>query len=558
MDRASGSAEPADESRDQAVGRGIAAAAILLMAGTVLSRVLGLVREQLAAGKFGTGDEIAAFTVADNVATLVYDLLVSGMLQAALIPVLAQWAAPDAIARAELRRISGALLTVVLIAVGALAALGIAFAPGVVEVMTSMGGEGDARGAETVDLTVTMVRWIMPSTVLLCAAGVLMAILHAIGRVEGPSLALSARNAAVVVAILVASGSLGVKSLAAGSVAGAGAILILQIWPLARAGALPRPNLAIGHPAVREVMRLYGPVFAGLTVSTAAVVIDRNLAWGAGEDALGAMRYATTIVQMVLGVVAAAISLAALPSLSRHFGRGDESSYRATLDRAVRMTAVLILPATFGLAAIGKPVVDLLFRHGATGEAGAREILIALLGYLPGTLAAAFDQILIFACYARRDTKTPVVVGVLSVGIYFVVALALVQSMGMLGLVLANSAQWVGHALIMWWIVRRRIGPATGGTLWRTTITVTLAALAAAVAAGLVWLGLDAALPQTNSSAIGILRELGIVGAPVVVAGGIYVAILVVRGVEEMSVLLKATVGRVVSLPSGLGSRSRG
>ena len=65
------------------------------MFGTVLSRVLGLVREQLAAGKFGTGDEIAAFTVADNVATLVYDLLVSGMLQAALIPVLAQWAMPD-------------------------------------------------------------------------------------------------------------------------------------------------------------------------------------------------------------------------------------------------------------------------------------------------------------------------------------------------------------------------------------------------------------------------------------------------------------------------------
>jgi putative peptidoglycan lipid II flippase len=519
---------------------------MLLMAGTVLSRVLGLVREQLAAGKFGTGDEIAAFTVADNVATLVYDLLVSGMLQAALIPILAQWAAPEAATRAELRRISGALLTVVLIAVGLFALLGIVFAPGVVDVMTSIGGEGNARGAETVDLTVTMVRWILPSTVLLCAAGVLMAVLHAIGRVEGPSLALAARNAAVVVAIVVASGSLGVKSLAVGSVAGAGAILLLQIWPLLRAGALPRPNLAIGHPAVREVLKLYGPVFAGLIVSTAAVVIDRNLAWGAGEDALGAMRYATTIVQMVLGVVSAAISLAALPSLSRHFGRGDEASYRATLDRAVTMTAVLILPATFGMAAIGKPVVDLLFRHGATGEAGAREILIALLGYLPGTLAAAFDQILIFACYARRDTKTPVIVGVVSVGIYFAVALALVQPMGMLGLVLANSAQWAGHALIMWWIVRRRIGPATGGALQRTAITVGLAALASAVAACLVWLGLDAALPETASSAIGLLREVLVVGAPVAVAGAIYVTILLVRQVDEMGVLLRATIGRMV------------
>ncbi len=553
MDRASDPAEPMTQGGGVVVGRGIAAAAILLMFGTVLSRILGLVREQLAAGKFGTGNEIAAFTVADNVATLLYDLLVSGMLQAALIPVLAQWAMPDAASRAELRRISGALLTVVLIAVGTLALLGMIFAPAIVDLMTSIGGEGDARGAETVELTITMVRWILPSVVLLCAAGVLMAVLHAIGRVEGPSLALAARNAVVVIAIVVASGSLGVKSLAVGSVAGAGAILLLQVWPLIRAGALPRPNLAVNHPAVRQVLGLYGPVFAGLLVSTVAVVIDRNLAWGAGEDALGAMRYATTIVQMVLGVVAAAISLAALPTLSRHFTRGDETSYRATLDRAVTMTAVLILPATFGLAAIGKPVVDLLFRHGATGETGAHEILIALLGYLPGTLAAAFDQILIFACYARRDTRTPVIVGVVSVGIYFVVALALVQPMGMLGLVLANSAQWGGHALILWWIVRRRLGPATDRSLRRTTLAVTVAALVSAAVAGLVWIGLDVVLPQWSSRVLSVLRELMVVGAPVAVAGLVYVAILLLRRVEEMAVLLRATVGRFVTLPAWLG-----
>lgn len=530
-------------------GRGIAAAAILLMVGTVLSRVLGLAREQLAAGEFGTGDEIAAFTVADNVATLVYDLLVSGMLQAALIPVLAQWALPGVTARAELRRISGALLTLVLLAVGLFATLGMVFASAVVRGMTALGGDGDARGAETVDLTVTLVRWVLPSTVLLCAAAVFMAVLHAIGRVTGPSLALAARNAAVVIAIVALSASLGVKSLAVGSVAGSGAILLLQVWPLVRAGALPRPNLGFGHPAVREVLRLYLPVFLGLIVSTVAVVVDRNLAWGAGEDALGAMRYATTIQQMVLGVVAAAISLAALPALARHFGGGDETAYRATLRRAVSMTTVLIVPATFGLAAIGKPTVDLLFRHGATGDAGAREILIALLGYLPGTQAAAFDQVLIFACYARRDTRTPVVVGVASVGIYFLMALSLVQPLGMLGLVLANSAQWIGHALIMWWVVRRRLGPEVDPLVRRTAGIVLLASgIAAGVAFGL-WLGLDRVLPEAGFETIRLLREIGVVGVPIAAAGAVYVSILLARQVEEMRMLLRATVGRVVTLP---------
>ena len=430
------------------------------------------------------------------------------------------------------------------------------FAPIVVDLMTSIGGEGDARGAETVDLTVTMVRWILPSTVLLCACR----------RLDGGAACDRPGRRAIV-------GACGTQCrgrcrdrggewFAGRKESGAwfgrrrgrdSAVASLAAHP---GRCAPRPNLAVNHPAVREVLSLYWPVFAGLLVSSVAVVIDRNLAWGAGEDALGAMRYATTIVQMVLGVVAAAISLAALPSLSRHFGRGDDVSYRATLDRAVTMTAVLILPATFGLAAIGKPVVDLLFRHGATGEAGAREILIALLGYLPGTLAAAFDQILIFACYARRDTKTPVIVGVVSVGIYFVFAFVLVQPMGMLGLVLANSAQWGGHALILWLIVRRRLGPATGDQLRRTTLTVTLAALVSAVAAGLVWLGLDAVLPVPSSSVMSVTRELSIVGVPVAVAGLVYVAILLLRQVDEMTVLLRATVGRVVALPERLGTKS--
>jgi len=545
-----GAVEPKRESeRRVVIGRGIAGAAILLMLGTVLSRVLGLAREQLASGEFGTGDEIAAFTVADNVATLVYDLLVSGMLQAALIPVLAQWAAPDAAARAELRRISGALLTLVLLAVGIFAGLGMVFAPLVVRGMTALGGDGGARGVATVELTVTLVRWILPSTVLLCAAAVLMAVLHAIGRVTGPSLALAARNAAVLVAIVAFSGSLGVKSLALGSVIGAGAILLLQIWPLAQAGALPRPNFDLRHPAVREVLRLYGPVFLGLIVSTVAVVVDRNLAWGAGEDALGAMRYATTIVQMVLGVVAAAISLAALPTLARHFAGGNETAYRATLSRAIAMTALLIVPATFGLAAIAKPTVDLLFRHGATGDAGAREIVIALLGYLPGTLAAAFDQVLIFACYARRDTKTPVIVGVVSVGIYFLVSLTLVQPFGMLGLVLANSAQWGGHALILWWVMRRRLGPETDAAVRGSVVVIVAASLvAAAIALGL-WLGLDAVLPASGSGIASLVREIAVVGAPVTVAGVVYIAILLWRRIEEMRTLLRVTVGRVVALP---------
>ena len=511
------------------------------MLGTLLSRVLGLVREQLAAGRFGTGDEIAAFTIADNVGTLVYDLMVSGALQAALIPVLAGIAVTAAVERAELRRVAGTLLSVAVLGVGGLAALGVVFAPAVVWAMTALAGEGEARGAETTDLAITLVRWILPGVVLLGAGTVLMAVLHAVGRPAAPALALAARNAAVVVAILLLSGALGVRSMAVGTVIGAAAIVALQLPPLLRAGVLPRPAWQIRHPAVAEVGRLYMPVFLGLLVSATATVIDRNLAWGAGEDALGAMRYATTLVQMVLGLVAAAISLAVLPTLARFAAAGDEAAFRATLARALAMTAVLILPATLGLAAIGRPTVALLFQHGATGEDEGRQIAIALFGYLPGALAAAFDQVLIFAFYARRDTRTPVLVGVLAVGVYLLVALPLVRPLGMLGLVLANSAQWIAHALVMWWLARRRFGGVGDAALVRTTRRAGLAAIATGAAALLCWAALVEAIPTRDS--IGI--ELLLVVMPAVLGAAIYAGLLARLSVDEFGALRSAVLSRV-------------
>jgi putative peptidoglycan lipid II flippase len=337
-----------------------------------------------------------------------------------------------------------------------------------------------------------------------------------------------------------------VKSLAVGIVAGAALIVALQIGPLWRAGALPRVNLGFRHPAVGSVLGLYVPIFLGLLVNTAAVVVDRNLAWGAERDALGAMRYATTLVQMVLGLVAAAISLAILPALSRHHAAGDEPAFRAMLSRALAMTTVLIVPATLGLAAVGAPVVDLLFRHGATGEAEAEKIVIALLGYLPGTLFAAYDQLLIFAFYARRNTRTPVLVGIVAVGIYFLVAVSLVRPFGMLGLVLANSAQFVAHTVIMVVLARRAFGGVGDDHLRRVLIRCAAAGLGTALLSLLTWRVLDAGLPAASTGWLLIARELALVALPVAAGGLLYLAALHRLRVEELTALRRATLGRVL------------
>lgn len=502
---------------------GIARAALLITLGGLASRILGLVREQLAASHFGTGDAVAAFQIADNIQTLIFDLAISGMLQAALIPILVSFAAPEL--RIDLRRISGTIMTVAFLLVGGATLIGWIFTDQLVRVMTTLGAGDQQRSPETVALTEHLVRIVLPGVVFLAVGTVLSAVLYSLGKPGGPATALAARNLAVVVCILLLADRYGVKAMAYGVLFGGMLVAAIQIPWLIRAHALPRPNLHLLDPAVRHIGRLYLPVFLGLLISTVQVVVDRNLAWRAETDALGAMRYATTLVQSVLGLVAAAISLAALPLLATHFANRDEDAFNATVVHAVRMVSVLIIPAVIILAAVSGPVVTLLFQHGETNATDAHRITVVLLAYLPGTLFAAYDQILIYLFYARRSTWIPVLVGVAAVGFYFVTAFLLVDRYGAVGLAVANSVQFIAHTIILMTIARERVSQIAARCLGAIGVAVLAASVAGAVA-----FGLASGIERTLS---GFVEEVAAVVLPLGVAGLIYGVWVLAAGIPE-------------------------
>ncbi|HEU4793612.1 MAG TPA: murein biosynthesis integral membrane protein MurJ [Nitrolancea sp.] len=520
--------------------RQIAKAAAIIMVGTILSRVLGLGREQITAVLFGTGNEVAAFTIADNIHTMLFDLVISGMMQAALVPVLSAYAAPEQ--RAELRRITGALLMLALIVVGSAVLLMELLAPAVVSVMTSLGGGAEARGEDIVALTVQLVRMILPTVLLLAFSTILMSTLYALQRFTRPALALAVRNAAIVAAALTLGRTVGIQSLVIGILIGALLLALLQLSGLR--DAMPQLNFGFRHPAIRRILALYLPISVGLIGNTIALVIDRNLAWGVGADALGAMRYATALNQMILGIVAAAISLAALPTLSRHFTAKDEAAFQRTLSNGLKMVTVLVVPATFGLAAIAWPAVSLLFFHGETHFQGAHAIWIALLAYLPGTFFAAFDQVLIFAYYARQNTRTPVIVGVLAVGVYLLVALSLVSPLGMAGLVLANSAQFTFHAIVMWFLLRRALGQVGDRTVTRTLWAALTVGVVMAAAAYVTVVVLQSVL-HPGQDAPGLIGRLALVVLPVGLGAIIYAGGLHLLGIEEIRDIQRGITRRI-------------
>jgi putative peptidoglycan lipid II flippase len=483
--------EVPDEYDLPAAGEGgdIAQAAILVALGNVSSRFLGLVRETVISHLFGATGLVSAFRVASIVPTMIYDLLIGGMISAALVPVLSDYMAPGR--RDELRRLVGALFTLVAVVFSAVVLILEIAAPGVALLLG--GGFNPHLLAETTRLT----RLILPAVLFFGLSGAAAGLLYADKRFVYPAFGASVFNAGIVVMALFFGERLGIASLALGVLLGSILQLAIQLPGLRDVGL--SLSLDLRHPGLRHMGGLYLPVALGLIVSQVGIAIDRNLASRTGEQSIAWMQNATTLVQFPLGLVAVAVSTAVLPSLSRLASSDDMARFRQTLGMGLRVVILLILPATAGLLILATPVVALLFEHGAFQPYDTVRTVQALRVYLIGLPFAAIDQLLIFAFYARKDTRTPVLVGVLGVLTYLLVALALIAPLGMLGLVLANSVQLSSHALIMLYLVHRNFDGLRGQRLGNSVgkVIVASAVTGITVLITLPWLGWLAAFSPT-------------------------------------------------------------
>lgn len=509
--------------------RGIAGAAALVAVGNVASRALGLVREAFIANRFGAEGPVSAFRVANRTYNLLYELLIGGVIASALVPVLSEYADRD---QTEYRRLLASLTFVLTVVVGLTVLILEVGAPYVADVM------GRGFGPELRELTTQMLRLVLPAVLLMSIAGLLSAALYSLKRFLFPSFSAAAFNLGLIGCAALLAEEHRALSLAYGVLAGAAAQLLLQLVGLWRSGV--RPARCFFHPALKRILILALPVLGSLAVGQAQVVIDSNLASRTGDQSLAWMANATTLIQFPLGLVATAVAVASLPQLARlATAEEDRGHFVATLAFALRMVTLLILPATAILAALGVPLVRLLFEHGAFSAADTIAVVAALHLYLIGLPAAALDQCLIMAFYARGDTLRPALVGVAGVGIYLAVALATMNSLGMLGLVLANSCQWVAHMGIMAWLVHRGIAPLAGRGLGRPLVQAAGASLSAFVVMAALLRIAQGVVPA------GLLGETVLVLGPAAAGGVVYVALLRLVGNSDLDSALRAILGRL-------------
>lgn len=520
-------------------GRRIATSAALIMLGNVASRLLGLFREQTIAALFGTTVAASVFTAATRVPTMVYDLLIGGAISAALVPVFSEYAERDAqrpAGEGELGRLAGAVIGVTLAVLLPAVVLLMIFAEPV------MGALGEGFPPEIQAQGVLLVRLALPSVLALGVSAVMMGVLYSLHRVALPSFATGIYNAGIIAGALALSPWLGVSSLVVGVLAGAAGHMIMQMFGLR--GLRLTLSLDLRHPGVRRIVRLYLPVAAGLLVSAAVVAIDTRLASQTGEGSLAAMRYATTLVQLPLGLVATALSFASLPVLSRYgAGGASDPGFRRTLALGIKAALVLIVPATVALISLREPVVRLLFERGLFGADGVALTSLALLFYAPQLPFVAVDQLLIAAAYALQNTRLPVLVGVGCAGLYLAVALATVRPMGMSGLVLANTVQNSAHAVILLVLLWRSVGTLRSEGVWGSGLRVLCAGAGMAAAA----LAAQTVVPSPSGFAL-LVPYLLLIGG---LSSAVYLGILAVWRGEELAFATSLLQRRLRPAPKG-------
>ncbi len=531
--------------------REIVKSASFVMLGNLGSSIMGMVR-QIVVTSFGP--PIAGpFSAALLPAQTFNDFLVNGSVPGALIPTFTDYAAPEK--RDELRRLVFTLVNLIGI-IMLIASLVYFFfiSPWFVQDFMVSGFKSAGRV-----LTLQYSQIIFFSLIALGPFAVLLAALYSLKEFGWPAFATASYHIGIIIGAVI-GGLLGERyfghlGLAFGVLLGAVGEIALLMPGMRRQRFGYMFVLDLKHPALRRILKLYAPVAVSFLVSAGLIFFDQHLASSTkclsfatqltdcGAANSTALRAATTLIQFPIGLVAAALSFAVLPTLSQHMREGNIERFKGTLSLGFRLGLLLMIPAAAGLIVLQNPIVDLVFRHHNYTTTSAHLTAIALQNYAYQLPFVAMDQLLIAAFYARKNTIIPVTVQFVSILGYLAVAVPFSGTvLGMPMLALANAVQNSIHGIILLVLLRIVIGPLK----IRETIPTVLKVLIVTAAMVAVAWGAQVVLSHIHLFSLDTL--LGSL-LTVVVAGGLAVVVffggVLLLKVEEINMLKGAVFAKL-------------
>ena len=432
----------------------IAKTAGIVGSATLLSRVLGFVRDMCIAWFFGAGVYSDAFFVAFRIPNLLRRLFAEGSLSIAVVSVFTQYLVKKG--RTEACQYAGSLLKLLSVVLVLVTLAGIAASPWIVRAMAP----GFTADPEKLELTIFMTRIMFPYLIFIGLVACCMGILNVLGHFAAPAFSPVLLNMAMIGSVLWISPHLDepITGLCIGVVLGGFLQLGLQIpfiWKKRLRVFRKTPWL---HPGVKTTGKLMIPMVFGAAVYQFNIVVGAFLASFLEEGSISYLYYADRIIQFPLGIVAAAASTAVLPVLARQAVSNDHKALKDTFCSSLKLVFFITIPAMVGIIVLREPMVTLFFQRGEFGAAAAQRTAEALLFYGIGIWAFSGVRILISTYYALQDIETPVKLAGVSILVNIVLALLLMRPMGFSGIALSTALSSMVNFYLLYRGLKKRLG----------------------------------------------------------------------------------------------------
>lgn len=487
---------------------------------TLVSRVLGFVRDAIIARFFGAGMATDAFFVAFKLPNLLRRIFAEGAFSQAFVPILAEYKSQqgDEATRTFIAYVAG-LLTLVLAVV---TLLGVIFAPIIIWVTAP----GFSEPAAKYDLAVTLLRVTFPYIFFISLASLAGAILNTWNRFSVPAFAPTLLNISMIFFTLFVTPYCDppVLALAIAVLVGGLLQLLYQLPALKQVGMLVLPRLNLKDRGVWRVLKQMLPAILGVSVSQISLIINTIFASFLVSGSVSWMYYADRLMEFPSGVLGVALGTILLPSLAKSFAKGDFQQYSELLDWGLRLCFLLALPSAVGLGVLSKPLIASLFEYGQFSELDTLMTQRALIAYSIGLLGLILIKVLAPGFYSRQDIKTPVKIAIITLILTQLMNLVFVVPLQHAGLALSiGLAACFNAAMLFWQLCKKRLyqpKPGWGRFLVKIMIAVLLMS-------AVLWLG-QLFMPDWSSG--GMVARLSRLLLLIIAGGVVYFAALILMG----------------------------
>jgi putative peptidoglycan lipid II flippase len=496
---------------------------------TFVSRLFGLIREQVFAFLFGAGFATDAFVAAFRIPNLLRDLFAEGALSAAFVPVFTDYLVNKD--KKEAFRLGNLVINALLVVISIIVIAGILFTPLIVDLIAP--GFNSIPGKS--ELTSLLARIMFPFLLLISLAAVAMGMLNSLRHFGVPAFAPVLLNLGMILAGYLISPLFEQRiiGMAIGVLLGGLGQWVFQIPSLRREGYRYQPIFSFSEPGVRRIILLMTPAILGLASTQINIFINTVIASFLPQGSPSYLNYSFRLMHFPLGVFGVAVATVTLPVVAAFAAQKDIPNVLSTCASSLRLVFFLTLPSIFFLSVAAKPIISVLYQHGKFTFADTISTSQALIFYAIGLFAYASIRVIAPVFYSFGDTKTPVKVSVLAVAVNIVLNLSFMRPLSFKGLALATSLSAMVNMFTLISLLRRRIGPLDLADLFSHFVRM----LGCSAFMGAALYVFQAAAPLSLQSAAFLPKALYLL-ALFLLAAGSYVLASSILKIRELSLVL--------------------